>query len=245
MMSDNLGSDSPELQMKRIKPSKLDKANGQTMPEDAVVRSGGDNVVPMPAKKEGLTLASLSRATVKSGTTPLTAASSTMVIIEVAKPSKGVPFRAHPDEAFTLEGYSLTIKKPGVIGDITYLLDPSIAEMILPHVRFQRFCLCWDAWQARPFIWPVNIAVEGERPNGWVTSANRIWEAAKADWVCLIPGGGAYQLGKPVAKVEGEPDWPVRPFPELMIMAFRDLYIGADDREHKEVVKRMVTIVPE
>lgn len=193
--------------------------------------------------KEGLTLASLSRATVKSGTTPLTAASGTMVVIEVTKPTKGVPFKAHPDEAYTMEGYSLTIKKPGVIGDITYLLDPSIAEMILPHVRFQRFCLCWDGWHRKLFIWPVNIAIEGERPNGWVTSANRIWEKAREDWACVIPVGGAYMLGKPVAPVEGDPQWPTASFQELMITAFKDLYIGADDREHKEIVKRLVTLV--
>jgi hypothetical protein len=206
-------------------------------------RPKDDNVVPLPAKKEGLTLASLSRATVKSGTTPLTSLAGSMVTIDVTKPTKGSPFRAHPDEAYTMEGYSLTIKKPGVIGDITYLLDPTIAEMILPHVRFQRFCLCFDHWQTKFFIWPVNIMVEGERPNGWVTSANRIWEAAKKDWVCLIPAGGAYLLGKPVAKIEGEPEWMTTPFPELMLTAFKDLYIGADDREHKEIVKRMVTLV--
>ncbi len=244
-MSDHSRIDPQVLGQENVAPVKPSGGGkGRKEQEGSTTLSG--NVVSMPAgKKAGLTLESLARATVKSGVTPLTAAASSMVTLEVTKPTKGAPFRAHPDEAYTLEGYSLSVKKPGVIGDIVYLLDPSIAEMILPHVKFQRFCLCWDAWQAKPFIWPVNIAVEGERPNGWVTSANRIWEAAKQDWVCLIPAGGAYQLGKPVAKVEGDAAWPDKTFPELMLIAFKDLYIGADDRDHKEVVKRMVTIIPE
>jgi hypothetical protein len=58
----------------------------------------------------------------------------------------------------------------------------------------------------------------------------RIWGAAKEDWVCFIPAGGAYQLHKPVVPVTGNPEWPGKSFAELMIMGFRDLYIGSDDR---------------
>jgi hypothetical protein len=232
-MSD-VESNRPEFQQGKNEP--LPKLNGGASP---------DNVVPMPPKKTGLTLESLKQATVKSGTPPLTAIKSTAVIIDVRKPEKGVPFRAHPDEAYAMDGYSLTVKQDGVIGETVWLVHPTIATLIHTFVRYQRFCLCWDAWKRKPFIWPVNIEAEGERLNSWVTSANRILGAARASWVCLVPMAGAYQLGKPVASVEGEARWPVEPFDELMLLAFRDLYLGPDDRDHKEVVKRMINIIPE
>jgi hypothetical protein len=244
-MSEHVESNSPEFQPKEGRP-KADKADGQTMSEvSGTAAPSGDNVVPLPAKKAGLTLESLQRATVSGDVVPPTTIVSTAVVIDVTKPTKGVPFRAHPDVAYTMNGYSLTTKTPGVIGETVYLVDPTIAEMIPAHVRYQRFCLCYDAWQRKPFIWPISVQVEGDRGNAWVTSANRIWNAAKEDWVCLIPVGGAYQLHKPVVAVKGEPIWPNKPFAEIMIMGFKDLYIGPDDNDHPEITKRLTVLVPE
>jgi hypothetical protein len=227
-----------------------DTGNGATAPNGQATNGNGahdHNVVPMPmpAEKEGLTLESLQRATASGDAVPLVTIASTAVVIDVAKPTKGAPFRAHPDVAYTMNGYSLTTKTPGVIGEVVYLLDPTIAELIPAHVRYQRFCLCFDAWQRKPFIWPITVQVEGDRGNAWVTSATRIWNAAKDNWVCMIPVGGAYQLHKPVVAVKGEPAWPNKPFAEIMIMGFKDLYIGPDDNDHPEITKRLTVLVPE
>jgi hypothetical protein len=156
---------------------------------------------------------------------------------------------AHPDPAFTMLGYTLTTKTPGVIGETIRLLAPHVAETIPASIRQQRLCLCYDGWQRAPFIWPLNTHIEGTRANGWTVSANRIWEAARKDWVCLVPANGQYLLGKPVLPVKGEPVWlrdaqgRALSFAEIMLMAFRDLYI--DDPDHEEVAKRRIVIIPE
>ena len=196
VMSEHVESNSPEFQPKEGRP-KADKADGQTMSEvSGTAAPSGDNVVPLPAKKAGLTLESLQRATVSGDVVPPTTIVSTAVVIDVTKPTKGVPFRAHPDVAYTMKGYSLTMKTPGVIGDTIYLVDPAIAEMIPPHVRYQRFASASTRGTANRSSGQIRVQVEATG-NAWVTSANRIWEAAKEDWVCLIPVGGAYSSTSP------------------------------------------------
>jgi hypothetical protein len=45
--------------------------------------------------------------------------------------------------------------------------------------------------------------------------------------------------------VKGEPVWPNKPFAEIMIMGFKDLYIGPDDNDHPEITKRLTVLVLE
>ncbi len=231
------------------------KTNGQAKSELEAEAGGGNGVpppstggtvVPMPApgKKPGLTLESLAKATARAGGAPLVKIASSAVTIEVRKPQKGVPFMAHPDVAnYTAEGYTLTVKVPDTVGETVFLVDPAIAELIPAHIRHQRFCLCFDAWQRQPFIWPINTMVEGVKNNQWTVAANRVWQAATEDWVCMIPGAGTYQLHKPVVPIRNAPVWPTKPFAELMLMGFRDCYIGPDDRDHKEIQKRLTEYV--
>ena len=122
-MSEHVESNSPEFQPKEGRP-KADKADGQPMPEEVsgTAAPSGPNVVPLPAKKAGLTLESLQRATASGDAVPLVTIASTAVVIDVAKPTKGAPFRAHPDVAYTMNGYSLTTKTPSVIGEVVYLV---------------------------------------------------------------------------------------------------------------------------
>ena len=58
------------------------------------------------------------------------------------------------------------------------------------------------------------------------------------------PGRWRLQLHKPVVPVKVNP-LAQQPFAELMIMGFKDLYIGPDDREHPEITKRLTVLVPE
>jgi hypothetical protein len=244
MSNDHMAPNVPEVSPQHGPPDGI-MPNGHAPAEVAGAVPASPSVVPLSAKKEGLTLERLRQATVRGDAAPLKTGTATAVTVEVTKPEKGVPFRVHPDLAFTMEGYSLTTKVPGVIGDTIRLLDPSIAEMIPTFVRHQLFCLCYDGWQRKPFIWPINIQVEGARANAWTTSAHRVLHAAREDWVCLVPGNSAYLLGKPILPVQGEPVWPGMPFDELMLLAFKDLYIGPDNRDHPEIAKRLIAIIPE
>jgi hypothetical protein len=151
---------------------------------------------------------------------------------------------AHPSPDFSTIAFTLAVKSPTGVGEAIYLLDPDIAALIPGYVRLMRFSLCFDAWQRRPFIWPITVQGEGQRQgNSWITSAMRIWGAAKERWVCCLPGGGAYELHEPVVPIKGEPAWPDKTFEELMQMGFADLYIG--DADHPEIVKRLTNLIPE
>ena len=69
-MSEHVESNSPEFQPKEGRP-KADKADGQPMPEEVSgTAAPSGNVVPLPAKKAGLTLESLQRATVSGDVRP-------------------------------------------------------------------------------------------------------------------------------------------------------------------------------
>ena len=201
----------------------------------------GNGAVP-PAAQKGLTLEALKEATAPGSPAPV-ATKSVAVTIEVRKPTKDVPFRSHPDMDYTLNAYSLTVKTPNVIGETIYLVHPAIHQMIPTHTRYQMFCLCFDAWQRRPFIWPITIPQEGSRQNSWIVSAMRVWGATKKDWYSLLPDGGAYQLREPVEPVVGEPAWPSKSFNDLMMMAFSDLYLGPEARDSKIVRDRMSRLV--
>jgi hypothetical protein len=195
-----------------------------------------------PVKAKGLTLESLRKSTSAGNAIPAINPVSTAVVIEVRKPTKA-PIRAHPSDDYTLVGYALAVKEANGVGDAIYLVDPDVAGLIPRHIRMMRFNLCFDGWLRRPFIWPITVQVEGGRGNSWNTSSMRIWGAAKERWVCCIGGGGAYELHEPSIPMKGEPTWPNKTFEELMMMAFRDLYI--DDPLHPEVVKRLTVLIPE
>lgn len=219
-------------------PGKAAKGNGTTPPPPPPVSDQEE-----PPKKKGLTLEGLRKATSAGNTIPAAGIVTTAVVIDVRKPAKGAPFMAHPSPDFSLIGHTLSVKPPSGVGEAIYLLDPDIAAIIPRHVRLMRFSLCFDAWQRQPFIWHIGVEAEGGRANSWISSAMRIWGAAKERWVCCIAAGGAYELHEPLVPIKGEPVWPNKTFEELMMMGFRDLYI--DEGDHPEVVKRLTTLIPE
>jgi hypothetical protein len=222
--------------------AEADGGNGAAPPTNGHAAVAGNGATP--PKPKGLTLETLAQVTAKSSGEPLARVTPVAVTIEVRKPIKGAPLRAHPDiENFTTEAYSLTVKNPEAVGELVYMTHPDVAAAIPSFVRYQRFCFCWDGWQKKPFIWPMDVLLEGARNNNWAVSANRIWQAALKDWACVVPAAGAYALGKPVHPIKGDPPWPTRRFAEWMLIGFRDLYI--EDLEHPEVKKRLITIVPE
>ena len=78
-----------------------------------------------------------------------------------------------------------------------------------------------------------------------MTSATRIWNAAKDRLGLHDTSRWSVPFHKPVVAVKGEPVWPNKPFAEIMIMGFKDLYIGPDDNDHPEITKRLTVLVPE
>jgi hypothetical protein len=146
------------------------------------------------------------------------------------KPRSDSPFRAHPSPDFALNCWTLIDREEGRFEDIFYLVMPAARGVLSTLIKPVKIALCYDNGSKSPFLWPIKLPTLGVgRGNGWSTSAMRIWEAAKTEWVHLIPGAGGYVKHFPYEAIVGEPVWPEQDFDDLLIMGFEDNVIDTPD----------------
>lgn len=162
----------------------------------------------------------------------------TELLVNVAcrKPKPTEYFRVHTDPAMARAAYVFMDKEE--IGGETYFVMPEARPYIVEHLRPVLLVACVNR-QHVPFLWPIMLpdpGVNNGRQNKWGSSALEAAEAAKLRWVKMTAGNGAYRVFIAENLDLPEPQWPDRPFVELLGIAFKDTIIA--DQAHP-IVKRL------
>jgi hypothetical protein len=86
-------------------------------------------------------------------------------------------------------------------------------------------------------LWPLKLPTEGQRHNGWMETARQAAELAKTKWVRVAADMslGGYRIYQAEGDLS-EPEWPDKPLPEILQIAFRDRIV---DSESHPVVRRL------
>ena len=152
--------------------------------------------------------------------------------VPVRKPNRHEFFRTRPEAEFWFD--------TGVFEDReereTFFVTPRMREalvgeikpvLLVPIITRQRVLI----------LWPLKLPTEGQRHSGWIETAREAAEIAKTKWVRLAAdmGLGGYRIYQAEGELS-EPEWPDKPLPEILQIAFRDRIV---DFENHPVVRRL------
>ena len=152
--------------------------------------------------------------------------------VPVRKPNRHEFFRTRPDAEYWFD--------TGVFEDKeereTFFVAPRMREALVGEIK-PVLLVPTITRQGVLLLWPLKLPVEGQRHNGWMETARDAAELAKTAWVRLAAdmGLGGYRIYQAEGELS-EPEWPDRPFPEIMRIAFRDRIV---DTENHPVVRRL------
>jgi hypothetical protein len=147
--------------------------------------------------------------------------------IPVRKPDRQAFIRVHPDPAYQLQTSLLELKDEREF----YLLGPgalsSCANEAIPmllHLATTRL--------GNLFIWPVRLPNSEGRDNDWHASAREAALQAQNAWVSVRSNmeARAYDVFKATANIP-DPQWPAKPFNELVALAFKGRIIMTPDHD--------------
>ena len=139
--------------------------------------------------------------------------------VKVTKPPKGCFFRAHPDpDHCPAVWLYIPDRDTGIEGNFVLprAMTPYLGELAKPYT----LALCVTE-QAQPFFWPIRLVREGERRNGWWTSARKAFEIAQEVWTRIEApfSGNEYKIIR-APKRDTVPEFPEAPVGELLAAAF-------------------------
>lgn len=138
--------------------------------------------------------------------------------VPVGRPSKEKFFRAHPDDAMTIEVVILELKD---IGE-TYVVAPDVADILGSLVRRVRLYLAVDR-AGNPMLIPVPLPDADGNQNKWHASLEQAICHAKKDWIRISANKslGSYDIHQATGQL-AQPAWPNLELDELVETAFRD-----------------------
>ena len=155
-----------------------------------------------------------------------------LTTIPVRRPDRQWFVRVHPDPAFRFETAVLELKEESE----TYLIAPGLLSE-LPGETVPKVLLTTVTRQGNVFLWPIRMPDELGKLDEWNRSALEAAKLAEKQWIRLAANRslGAYEPFVATGDLPA-PEWPDKPFQELVRIAFRDKLI--DTLDHP-VVKRL------
>jgi len=147
--------------------------------------------------------------------------------IPVRKPDRQAFIRVHPDPAYHLQTSLLELKDEREF----YLIGPdalsSCANEAIPmllYLAITRF--------GNLFVWPVRLPSPEGRDNDWHSSAREAALHAQRAWVSVRSNMEArgYDVFEATANIT-DPQWPAKPFNELLAIAFKGRIIMTPDHD--------------
>jgi hypothetical protein len=204
------------------------KSNGQSPPPAVEEEAGSRDVF---SDLEGLRF---------TGQATLAGAVEVLVTVPVKKPLKTWFIRTHPDRDMYFEAGIWADPDQRdeiflVVPRFTGFLDEQVKPVtLIPTITRQ----------GTFFLWPCPRLSDdpGQRgPTGWGESARQAADLARLQWLRLQPDMqlGAYRIITAQGDFS-EPEWPEKPLPELLRIAFGMRVI---DREDHTVIKRLRGII--
>jgi hypothetical protein len=153
-----------------------------------------------------------------------------LTTIPVRKPGKTEFVRVHPEHHF--ETLLLDLKEehesylilPVLRNDVASIAHPVSLRLAISRLRVL-------------FVWPLRLPGADGRLNSWHQSAWEGAELAKQRWIRMAANMplGAYDIFRGQENLS-EPEWPDKPFEEILNVAFRGRVIEAHDHP---VLKRL------
>lgn len=100
--------------------------------------------------------------------------------------------------------------------------------MLVPTVTVQRVVT----------IWPLNLPMDDGRRNDWTETALEAAKLAKTHWIRVGSDMalGAYRIHKAEGAETPEPEWPGKPLPELLEIAFKGRIVDSADHS---IIRRL------
>ena len=156
-----------------------------------------------------------------------------LTAIPVRKPNKQEFIRTHPHPDYRLSGVAIIELRED---RETYLVAPQYAEELDPN--WFHICNVYLTINRQQVVslWPVKLPDPGGRMSGWHTSGVECAEKAMEHWIRVVPNIslGAYEIHL-AENVLTEPEWPDKPFHELLKIGFKGRVI--QDQEHPVILR--------
>jgi hypothetical protein len=150
-----------------------------------------------------------------------------LLTIPVRKPDKSWFVRVHPADDYSLQTAVIELKEDRE----TYLVAPQLWPALAAESTFSPRALFTAVnRQGVLFLWPVRLPGADGKIDAWSQSALEAAQLARNNWVRVAANMalGAYELFQATGELAG-PEWPDKPFRELLKVAFKDRMITALD----------------
>jgi hypothetical protein len=146
-----------------------------------------------------------------------------LLTVPTRKPDRSWFVRVHPDPAYRLETAVIELKEDRE----TYLVAQSLWSELATETTFSpRLLQTAINRQGVLFLWPIKLPGPDGRHDEWSRSALEATDMARTAWVRVQANMslGAYEVFQATGDLP-EPEWPDRPFRDLLQTAFRDRLI--------------------
>ena len=150
-----------------------------------------------------------------------------LLTVPVRKPDKSWFVRVHPADDYSLQTAVIELKEDRE----TYLVAPQLWPDLATESTFSpRALFTASNRQGVLFIWPVRLPGADGKVDAWSQSALEAAQMARKSWVRVAANMalGAYDVFQASAELT-KPDWPEKPFRELLAVAFKGKLIDALD----------------
>jgi hypothetical protein len=143
--------------------------------------------------------------------------------ITVRTPNKAWWVRRHPSPDFAMRAWVLELKEE----QETYLVLPHLWPSLAGEATFKPKALYLaTTMQGHPFIWPVRCPVDETRlPDKWMLAPLEAVRLAAEKWVRVAWNEATRQHDVLTCASAVEPQWPNRPFRDLLELAFKGFVI--------------------
>jgi hypothetical protein len=150
-----------------------------------------------------------------------------LLSVPARKPDKSWFVRVHPDEGYRLQTAVIELKEDRE----TYLVASDLWPELATESTFRPKLLATAINRQNVlFIWEANLPRGDGRVDEWTRTALEAINRACTRWVRIQSNMslGAYELYEATGQLP-EPEWPDRPFHELLRIAFKDRLIDSMD----------------
>jgi len=152
-----------------------------------------------------------------------------LTTLPVRKPSKEAFFRVHPDEAYHYLTRVIELKDGQ---NEFYLVEPELWDDLVTESCFGlRLMVTAVTRQGALSLWPLRLAGNDGKVDGWIKSALAAVDMATKSW-CRIQAdmaAGEYNTTVATSDKIPEPEWPLMSFDDMLNVAFKDRVISSMD----------------
>ncbi len=152
-----------------------------------------------------------------------------LITVPLRKPGRHDFIRVNPDPDYILDAPIIEHTSEGSLNKQVYWVDPRMRDDLAAELKPVRLFTCVTKRNVL-FLWPAKLPGVTDAGRRWSESALEVAETAKDNWVRMSGNVdlGAYELT--VAQGDlGKPDWPDKPFGELIRIAFKGYIIDSPD----------------